>query len=115
MALSQDFSRDAFEKHAHPSSLSAELADLLTQRLRAASDPAAEAQAILDDLKAIGHALWSWDESADFMTYGDDYMRPGPTRFIVSLHWDAQRDDDATALGQPLAEVEFGPWAAAAH
>lgn len=110
--LASTFSRASFEEHPEPTALAAELARILSQRLRGASDSTSEATAILRDLKAIGHQLWSWDESTDFMVYGDDYMRPGPTRFILTLNWEEFDQDDSGTPDSPFASVEFGPWPA---
>ena len=112
MGLSKAYSRVAFEEHRDPTTLAAELARVLTKRLQSALDPEFEAHAILGDLRLIGHELWSWDESTDFLVYGDDYMRPGPTRFLLTLNWEEVDDDDPDTPDSPWAGVEFGPWPA---
>ena len=100
--LGEQYSRRNFENSTDSVSLAQGLADLLTERLRGAKDARAEAGAIILDLKALGHELFSWDEASDGQTWGDDYVRSGPQRIIVELRFP---DDDA-----PSASVDFGPW-----
>jgi hypothetical protein len=110
MAIDDKYSRAAFENASDGEALGRELESLLTDRMRAAARPPAEARAILADLERIGHRLWSWDESTDFCTWGDDYgTPPSPLRFVITLSWQDPDDDDPREPGASV-EVAFGPW-----
>lgn len=100
--LGEQYSRSKFDDSTDATSLANSLADALTVRLRQASDVRAEARSLVSELKALGHELFSWDESTDWETWGDDYIRPKARRIIVKLRFP---DDDA-----PSASVDFGPW-----
>jgi len=90
-----------------PDSLALDLRAVLLPRLQSATDYAAAARAIVDDLRQIGHPLRSWDESDDFAIWGDDYVNPPrSTRFAIDLRWPTA-DDAARAVD---IEVTFGPW-----
>jgi hypothetical protein len=105
------FSREAFEASANPDQLSAELEAVLRPRLRAASDRMAEAHGIIEDLRQAGHSLWSWDESTDFVIWGDDYVNPpSRTRFLIAMRWSS--GEDASEPDEVDVEVTFGPWPA---
>jgi hypothetical protein len=99
------FSREAFEGSADPTRLCAELQAVLLPRLEAAADRLAEAHLIVEDLRRAGHTLFSWDESNDFSTWGDDYMNPPlPTRFLVELRWPSEDEPS-----QPVdVAISFG-------
>ena len=101
-SLGKEYSRHSFENSSDSAALARNLADLLTDRLRRASDVRAEARALVAELRAVGHDLFSWDESTECETWGDDYVRPRTARIIVELHFS---EDD-----RPWARVEFGPW-----
>jgi len=100
--LGEQYSRRNFENSTDAISLADGLAAVLTFRLRRADDVRAEARILVSELKALGHELFSWDESPDRETWGDDYIRPKGRRIIVELRFPA---DDA-----PSASVDFGPW-----
>ena len=77
-----EFSRDAIENlpaEARRVRL-AQLGEELSLRLRAHPDWAAywlEVQCVIDDLRAVGHDLWSHDyDGQRRMLWGWDYMRP---------------------------------------
>ena len=107
-ALLQRFSREAFERSSDPERLSLELEQILLPRLMAASDRLQEAHAIVEDLRAAGHVLWSWDESDDFSSWGDDYANPPlRTRFLVEMRWPA---DDDTPTDPVEVAITFGLW-----
>jgi len=80
---------------------------VLLPRLEAAADRLAEAHVIVDDLRRVGHTLFSWDESHDFLIWGDDYMNPPlPTRFLVELRWPSEDEPS-----QPVdVAITFGRW-----
>jgi hypothetical protein len=100
--LDEQYSRQGFESSSDSASLAKSLSDLLTERLRSARDVRAEGDAIVRDLKVLGHELFSWDEADDSQTWGDDYIRPKHQRILVELRFPA---DEA-----PSASVTFGPW-----
>jgi hypothetical protein len=103
------FSREAFEASVDPAQLCAELEAVLRPRLQAASDRMAEASAIIEDLRQAGHSLWSWDESDDFVIWGDDYMNPpSRSRFVIHMRWGD--GDDPSQSAEVDVEVTFGPW-----
>ena len=65
-----------------------ELAAALSERLRSASDPCAEAYVLLDELRQLGHDLWSFDESDDFQIWCGSWLQPGrPEQLIVTLRY----------------------------
>jgi hypothetical protein len=100
--LGEQYSRRSFENSTDSAALSSGLTDLLTDRLRRADDPRGEARSIIAELKALGHELFSWDQSTDWETWGDDYGRPKDTRIVLQLQYP---DDES-----PWASVDFGPW-----
>jgi hypothetical protein len=53
-----------------------ELAQELTRRVQASADPAQETYECIEDLKRLGHDLWSFDESDDFQLWCADWTRP---------------------------------------
>jgi hypothetical protein len=56
--------------------LADELAQELTRRVQASSDPAQAGYDCIADLKALGHDLWSFDESDDFQLWCGDWTAP---------------------------------------
>lgn len=69
--LGEQYSRRNFENSTDAASLPHSLAELLTGRLCSARAARAEAQVLVSELKAVGHELFSWDESTDWETWGD--------------------------------------------
>jgi len=61
------FSRKAFLAVPDAGALSAELAQHLTERLRTSEDSSREQKRIIADLRALGHDLYSWDESGEWV------------------------------------------------
>jgi hypothetical protein len=100
--LGEQFSRRRFEDATDSDALAQSLSDVLTARLRTAAEAPSEATALVAELKALGHELFSWDESLDFQTWGDDYTRPKRRRIIIDLRYPEDEE--------PWAEVHFGPW-----
>jgi len=100
--LGEQYSRRNFENLTDATPLAGNLAHLLTERLRNSADARAEAGVLISELKALGHELFSWDESTDWETWGDDYVRPTARRIIVELKFPED--------GVPSATVTFGPW-----
>jgi len=61
----------------------AELASLISRRLRESANFHAAGYAVIEELRAEGHPLWSFDQSEgpDFQCWCDDWTKPigGPT------------------------------------
>ena len=74
---------------ADPAPLLAELAGVLTTRLRVARDPEVEAMHVIRDLQELGHELHSFDASTDFQHWcghwGPDPPPPRPTHELVVM------------------------------
>jgi len=100
--LGEQYSRRSFENATDSALLARKLAELVSDRLRRASDVRTEARVIVAGLRALGHNLFSWDRSIDWETWGDDYAKPEATRILVELRFP---EDD-----EPSANVHFGPW-----
>ena len=78
-----------FERAARLQQLQVEIAS----RMRAANSPEAffgASRGVVDELKALGHDLWSWDsDGEDVETWGGDYMRPTTAgRLIVTFQFE---------------------------
>jgi hypothetical protein len=74
------FDRPALEAAADRQAWARDLGHALAARLRAAMDAQLEVSNIVAELKALGHDLWSFDESDDFAIWTYDYVNapPGP-------------------------------------
>ena len=59
----------------------AALANLIARRLRESADFHAAGYSVIEELRAAGHPLWSFDEGPDFQAWCDDWTKPvgGPT------------------------------------
>ena len=56
-----------------------ELEVVIARRVGAATTPEAflrECRLVVDELRALGHDLWSWDSDGENETWGGDYMHP---------------------------------------
>lgn len=73
--------------------LSSELSEVLTERLNAACDFHGNVQALVDELRALGHDLWSFDESHEFEAWCPNWVkRTGPGIIVtfkisVEVEW----------------------------
>jgi hypothetical protein len=66
----------------------AELAAQLTLRLRSAANPERESMALINELRSLGHDLWSFDESTDFQLWCGDYVnRRQRWELIIQLNY----------------------------
>lgn len=72
------FSRSSLEHAPDLGAWAHDLEEVLSLRLRAASDPESDAFSMIQELKALGQDLWSFDESDDFALWTYDYHRPPP-------------------------------------
>jgi hypothetical protein len=96
------FSYDAFVGEADRQQLARDLSGELTLRLRAAADPAKEVLRLIDELRALGHDLWSFDESTDFQLWCGDWVAPKqPYELVLEFGY---RDGE-----QPFVAAAFQP------
>ncbi len=62
-----------------------ELETQLSQRLLRARDFHGEVREIVEGLRALGHDLWSYDESDDLEVWGPDYENNGGPGIILTF------------------------------
>jgi hypothetical protein len=48
----------------------------ITRRLQTTSDPEKEGYVVVEELRKLGHDLWSFDESDDFQRWCGDWVNP---------------------------------------
>lgn len=106
MTIDPRFSRSRFEASADVASLADALSAELTRRFSAR--PTFEhVREIVNDLRALGHDLYSFDESLDFSAWCDDYTKPHEYSSIVYFRFpDPSSKESERAT--PQVEVEFG-------
>lgn len=99
--IGQELSFDAFASAAEPEALCQQLASTLTQRLRASPCPPVAFTQAMQELKQLGHDLWSWEMDE---VWGHDYMtrRPGAGLFITRTF--GETDEPAPSDEQVLVE-----------
>ena len=56
--LGQEYSRHSFEQSRDSETLARDLSGILAQRLNAAKNPRSEADAVVEELKLLGHLLF---------------------------------------------------------
>jgi hypothetical protein len=113
--LSTDVSFAAFATAADPEALCASLAAILSERLRASTDPSATFLTSMNELRALGHDLWSWDEDR---VWGHDYVtaRTGAGLIVTRSGDDEPSEQDieiefrsgGNEVGCPHCWVEAG-------
>jgi hypothetical protein len=109
LVLPDKFSRQAFENSSSPKELASELSEVVRMQLEGAANRPEMAYFIIQALRGLGHDLHSWDESSDFVTWGDDYMNPpSPLRFLIEMRFPDREDNDADV--PVTVDVTFGPW-----
>jgi hypothetical protein len=97
--LDERFSYESFVHSADPAALARALSDELTRRLRATATRAQEGYALVDELRRLGHDLWSFDESDDFQAWCGDWTRPPrPFELIVQLNYAEDEAPSAACL-----------------
>jgi hypothetical protein len=100
--LDARFSYESFVRSADHTALAQALSDELTRRLRAATAPAQEGYAIVDELRRLGHDLWSFDESDDFQAWCGDWTKmPRPFQLIVQLNFSDDESPNALTVFRP--------------
>jgi hypothetical protein len=82
-----DQSNDAQRK-----ALCQRLSELLSERLRGASTFHAAVLAIVSELRASGHDLWSYDAGDDFEVWGPNYVRPLGPGIVITFRADNRCD-----------------------
>jgi hypothetical protein len=99
------FSRSVFDGSTPGSrpALCRELAEALAHRFAGSGLPWADlGYAVIDELRSLGHDLWSFDEGEDFQIWGGDYMHPDTAGKLelmfhppseVEVVWHAGHDD----------------------
>ncbi|RKG82462.1 hypothetical protein [Corallococcus terminator] len=70
------FSAAAFREEGAVEQLTQELETMLTARLRFAAQPEQEAYAMVEDLRQLGHDLWSFDASDEMQTWCGNWTEP---------------------------------------
>jgi hypothetical protein len=86
--LDDRFSYDGLLGATDRPKLVLELSVELTRRLRAAEDPEREGRALVEELRGLGHDLWSFDESDDFQLWCGDYVSPKqPWELVLEIHY----------------------------
>jgi hypothetical protein len=61
------------------------LQDQLSPRLRDSSNFHVTARHIVDELRALGHDLWSFDESDDFEVWAPNYQTPTGPGLVITF------------------------------
>ncbi len=64
------------------------LGDLLTLRIRTARNFHSAVRAAVSELRALGHDLWSFDESDDFEIWCPNYAQPSGPSLVLTFHTD---------------------------
>jgi hypothetical protein len=109
VVIPEKFSRQAFETSSSPNELANQLCQVVRAQLEPAADRLEVAYFVVQSLRALGHDLYSWDESSDSITWGDDYVNPpSPLRFLIEMRWPVRDDLGAGSVVEVCAT--FGPW-----
>jgi hypothetical protein len=95
--IPERFCPSAFHRTGDTAALCEELSVVLTERLRAAADRVVEEKLIIEDLRGLGHDLWSFDDDGDGGTWCADWTRPRAgaalvvrTRYGLDPDWDSE-------------------------
>lgn len=101
-AIDERFGATAFQRASSPQVLADDLAALLTARL--VQEPAEKVvRAAVQELRAVGHPLASFDESDDFAIWYAEY--PNQHRFVVEFSY---RDDKPAVVRVTFAPIPTG-------
>jgi hypothetical protein len=101
------FSREVIDAlpEVHRTARLRELQSEVCQRVNTATSVEAfyrESRRVVDELKTLGHDLWSWDSDGENVeTWGGDYMRPAVAgRLIINFEFgEGARVEWWTGLG----------------
>jgi hypothetical protein len=100
--LDARFSYESFVSSSDRAALATELSAELTRRLRSSTRPASECYALIDELRQLGHDLWSFDESDDFQIWCADWTKPPrPFELLVELHYAEEQPSSALTIFRP--------------
>ncbi len=91
--MRSEFSKSAFMSASNDDArqrLCAQLGAVVTERLRGPAGFALEAQTCIEALRALGHDLWSFDESPDFQVWAPNYAEPTGAGIIVTMWADGR-------------------------
>jgi hypothetical protein len=100
-SLDSRFSYDAMVAASDRTSLVVDLGAELTRRLLASGDPEKESRRLVEELRALGHDLWSFDESIDFQDWCGDWVSPKqPYELFLSFSYREGEAPTAEALFQ---------------
>jgi len=90
MSMAQ-FTKQAFLDAKEPErvELCVELGAALMARIKASRDFHATVYALVDELRALGHGLWSFDESDDAQTWCPNWEPPSGPGIVVVFAADA--------------------------
>jgi len=81
------FEQAVFEHADDPvrAELGAHLSKLVSERLHGATNFHDMVIAIVSELRAQGHDLWSWDEDDDFAVWGPNYSKQSGPGIVVTF------------------------------
>jgi len=81
------FSKAAFDRanDAGRATLSAELCEALTERLKGTPDFHQGVNQLVTELRDIGHDLWSFDESDEMEVWCPNYQTPNGPGIVVTF------------------------------
>src|SRR5215831_7552815 len=86
------------------------LANVISRRLGESAEFHAAGYAVIEELRAAGHPLWSFDEGPDFQAWCDDWTKPigGPTLTLslsapnyVEASWGVPEQNVSAEAGSP--------------
>ena len=90
--LDPRFSYEHFVQTSDSARLCRELEQVLAERLRSAPAPDEEGHRMALELRALGHDLWSFDESTDFQVWCGNWADPArPYELLVEISY---RDEE---------------------
>lgn len=86
--MDQRFSKEEFRSlptDEARAGLGEELAAILAKRMRASDSFGTEARACVDELRELGHDLWSFDEDDEFQTWCPNYENPTGPGIVITF------------------------------
>lgn len=81
------FSKAAFDglDDAGKAVLAADLGDQLAERLRGASEFHRGVRVLVEELRGLGHDLWSFDESDEMEVWCPNYQTPSGPGIVITF------------------------------
>ena len=104
--LGKQFSFKAFASADEPAALCQELAAVLTARIQAHPSPAEAFESAMQELKALGHDLWSYTLEE---VWGCDYMTRRKGAGLLIQRYTADDAEDDEVVEPETVSVEFKP------